>query len=484
MNQRWTVVAAILVTAFFIQIPLVLNADLGCLLTLNEKILDGRRLGVDLFELNPPLSVYMYMPAAWLARLTGVAPELIVIILVIVEIACALVVMDRAAAAAKLEDRERTVSTWSLAFLLAILPGAVFGQREHIAVIALTPFVAITALRWRGLDPGRSVILAGLGAGFAMSIKPFFALVVGLPIILGVVRQRSLRPLFTPETGIAAVIVIAYGAVVVTVFSDYLSTYAPMVAEAYLPIRRDLGSLLPLPIVVIGASIVFLRLLAPQEFKIGGRAMPWLAASIGGAASFLIQGKGWSYTAFALCMFAIAAPLLVCTRNLRASVVTGGVAAIVLIGLFLSYPAPGFPPLQARVQALVKNPRLLAITDHTGLGQPLVRQIGGTWVGSSCGAQLLAAGAMLREGSAQPTEGVRTKLDGIIDFDRRHLLADVRNGRPNVILVDTYLLSSFPFDWLAWAKSDPELRMELDRYREVGDVGRVRIFVDPSNSGR
>jgi hypothetical protein len=97
---------------------------------------------------------------------------------------------------------------------------------------------------------------------------------------------------------------------------------------------------------------------------------------------------------------------------------------------------------------------------------------------------LLAAGAILRQNSAQPNPAEQTKLDGIIDFERRHLLADIRNGRPNVILVDTYLLSSFPFDWLAWAKTDPELRTELDRYREVEDVGRVRILVDPSNSGR
>lgn len=483
-RRRWIVVAAILLTAFLIQIPLVLNADLGCLLTLNEKILDGRQLGVDLFELNPPLSVYMYMPAAWLARLTSVAPELVVIILVIIEIACALVVIDRSAGTAKLDNRERTVSTWSLAVLLAILPGAVFGQREHIAVVALTPFVAITALRWRGLDPGRSMILAGLGAGFAMSIKPFFALVVGLPIILGAIRQRSPRPLFTPEASMAAVIVAVYGAVVVIVFPDYLSIYAPMVAEAYLPIRKELSGLLPLPIIVIGASVGFLRLLAPQHFRIWGDATPWLAASIGGGATFLLQGKNWPYMAFALCMFAIAAPLLhVRTTALRRSVMLGGVAAIALIGLYLSSPAPGFPPLAERVQALVKHPRLLTITDHVGLSHPLVRQISGTWVGSSCGAQLLAAGAMLRRNSSQPTEGERAKLDGIIAFERRHLLEDVRRGRPEVILVDSSLLSSFPFDWLAWANSDPELQRELSRYREAGDVGRVRILVDQS-SGR
>jgi len=479
-KRRWIVVAAILLAALVIQIPLVLNADLGWLLTANEKILDGRKLGVDLFESNPPLSVYMYMPAVMLARMTGVAAEFIVIVLVIIEIAGALLMMDRAAAAAKLGAWERSISTWSFALLLAILPGAIFGQREHIAVIALTPFVAITALRWRGLDPGWIAIVAGAGAGLAMSIKPFFALVAGLPILLGALRRRSLRPLFTSEACTAAAVVIGYGAVVVVVFPAYLSTYAPMVAEAYLPIRREFGSLLPIPIAVIGASIGFLCLFGRETLEMRSDAIPWLAAAVGGAAGFLVQGKGWPYTAFALCLFAIAAPLLqVCTKTVRMPIVIGGLATIVALGLYLSSPAPGFPPLQERVQAVVKQPRLLTITDHIGLGHPLVRQIGGTWVGSSC-AQLLAAGAILRENSSHPTEEERAKLGSIINFERRHLLADLRNGRPHVILVDTYLLSTLEFDWLAWANSDPELQKELSHYREIEDVGRVRIFVDQS----
>lgn len=481
VKRRWMIVAAILLMAALVQIPLVLNPDLGCLLTTNEEILDGRKLGIDVFELNPPLSLFMYMPAAWLARATGAAPEIIVIILVIIEIAAALLTIDRAAAAAKLDARERNMTILSLALLFAILPGAVFGQREHIAVVALTPFVVVTALRWRGLDVGRAAVVAGLGAGLAMSIKPFFALVVGLPVILDAIRRRSIRRLFTLEIGLAALVVIGYGAVVVAAFPDYLTTYAPMVAEAYLPIRKELSGLLPLPIVVIGASVAFQRLAAPQHFKLWNNATPWLAASIGGAATFIIQGKGWPYMAFALCMFAVAAPLLhACVRTLRTPVVIGGLAAIVLIGLYLSSPAPGFPPLAARIEALAKHPRLLTITDHVGLGHPLIRQIGGTWVGSSCAAQNLAGSAILRLNNSQPAPAEQAKLDSIIQFERRHLLADIRNGRPNIILVDTYLLSSFPFDWLAWANSDPELQAELSRYREVEDVGRVRIFVDRS----
>ncbi|AMA57150.1 hypothetical protein [Bradyrhizobium sp. CCGE-LA001] len=484
MNQRWIIVAAILLTALFVQMPVVLNTDLSCLLSEGEQILDGRQLGVDLFELNPPLSIYLYMPAAQLARWTGIAPEIIVIVLVIIEIIGSLVVIDRAAAAAKLDARERNIWTCVLAFLLAVLPGAVFGQREHIAVIAMTPFVAVTAIRWRRLSPGLAAILAGLGAGLAISIKPQLGLVAGLPIILGAIRQRSLRPLFTPEACAAAAVAIGYGAVVVIAFPDYLLTYAPMVAATYLPMRRDLAYLLPFPILIITASIVFLRRVTSQGLRLESEATPWLAAAIGGAASFLIQGKGWTYTLYPLCMFAIAAPLLhVRTGALPRLVRIGGFVSVVLIGFWLSLSVRDFPPLEQRINALAKHPKLLTIGDHVALGHPLVRQIGGTWVGSSCG-QLLTAGAILVQNSSQPSQAERAKLDGIIHFERRQLLADLRNGRPDVILVDSYLQGKVPFDWLAWAKADPELDMELRRYREAEDVGRVRIFFDQSRPER
>ncbi|WP_258766109.1 hypothetical protein [Bradyrhizobium arachidis] len=480
---RWTVVAAILVSVMLAQIPMVLNADLGWLLTVNEKILAGKKLGVDLFESNPPLSVYMYMPAAILAGMTGAPPEFIVIVLVIGGILSTLLVIDRAAKHARYETKDRNLLAWCFALLLAVLPGATFGQREHIAVVALTPFVAVTAIRWRCLNPGPIAILAGLGAGLAISIKPFFALVIGFPIVVAIMRQRSIRPLLTIEASAAAVTAISYAAFVVTFFPAYLFNYAPMVTEAYLPIRREFGTLVVLPISVIGASLGFLRIAASHKVKTWSEAAPWLAASVGGAASFLAQGKAWPYTALALCVFAVSGPLLVYWRNRAStSVVAAGCFIILLIGIFLSKPAPGFPPLELRVEALVKHPRLLTITDHIALGHPLVRELDGVWVGSSC-AQLLAAGAILREQDPQLSDDIRVKLDNIIAFERRQLLNGLRDGRPDVVLVDTYLFSTNRFDWLTWAKSDPETRAELNRYREVEGVGRVRIFVSESQVG-
>src|SRR6202008_4459963 len=59
------------------------NTDVSWEITLSEKILDGQRLYVDLIELNPPASTFLYLPAVGLARALGLAPEILVDVLVL-----------------------------------------------------------------------------------------------------------------------------------------------------------------------------------------------------------------------------------------------------------------------------------------------------------------------------------------------------------------------------------------------------------------
>ena len=54
------------------------NADVAWLLTVAEKVLDGKVLYRDVLETNPPFSVYLYAPAVFGARLLSSRPETIV----------------------------------------------------------------------------------------------------------------------------------------------------------------------------------------------------------------------------------------------------------------------------------------------------------------------------------------------------------------------------------------------------------------------
>jgi hypothetical protein len=477
MKRRWIFVWIALLAISIVQTQIVLNSDLAWHLTLNEKVLAGYRLYVDVFETNPPLSVFMYMPPVWIGQALRIAPEQVVIACVILEIAVALWVIEGLATAACLSEGEGNALVWIFVTLLAILPGAVFGQREHIAVIALTPFVTITALRLRTASSRRWMILSGIGGGLAMCIKPHFGLVVGLPMLLNAIRNRSLKVLFVLEAWIAAAIALGYAAIVALVYPDYLHFYAPMVVDAYLPIRTDTAHLIMVSALMLGQALCLVSLMARRDAAIWGEAAPWLAAALGGAATFVIQGKGWPYTAFALCVFGWAAPLLCATQiKLRPPLAIMGLLVLTFTGLYLSSPAPGFPKLDSEIEALKIHPRMLTITDHIGLGHPLVRRIGGTWVGSSP-SQILAGGAIVQKLNPGLAPNKREEMDRIISFDRSHLLDDLKRNQPDLILVDSYLFSTIPFDWMAWAEADSGIQQILAGYKEVKRLGRVRILV-------
>lgn len=53
-------------------------ADTSWLITVNERMLGGERLYVDLLETNPPFSVWLYTMPVWVAQQLGLAPELLV----------------------------------------------------------------------------------------------------------------------------------------------------------------------------------------------------------------------------------------------------------------------------------------------------------------------------------------------------------------------------------------------------------------------
>src|SRR3954465_10275637 len=55
-------------SAIGLRLVLVANTDVSWLITLSEKMLDGQRLYVDLIEVNPPASVFLYLPLVALAR--------------------------------------------------------------------------------------------------------------------------------------------------------------------------------------------------------------------------------------------------------------------------------------------------------------------------------------------------------------------------------------------------------------------------------
>src|ERR1700733_4616458 len=67
----WLLIVALFAAAMLLQQRLPVNLDVSWLLVAGERMLDGGRLYVDIVEINPPMSVFAYLPAIILARATG-----------------------------------------------------------------------------------------------------------------------------------------------------------------------------------------------------------------------------------------------------------------------------------------------------------------------------------------------------------------------------------------------------------------------------
>ena len=461
------------------------DVDVAWLLTMGEKMLAGQRPYVDVFEANPPMSILLYLPAVIAGRGLGVAADAMVIVLVLAAIVASLAFCGRILA--PVLDRS---TRWKLAaaavFVLAVLPMGVFSQREHIAIVFMLPFLALVAARGEGARPAPwSAVLAGLGCGLAMAIKPHFALAAGGALAVAMMRRRSPWPALQAEIWAASAVVIAYAAVVFTVFPAFM-TFLPVIRDAYLPIRQPMIALLtwpPLAIWLIFAAIAGFVV----RCRCGAAWTTWslLAASAGGFASYLIQGKGWpyhSYPMLALAVLALATaavlgapkPAAGVLRHAAARIVTASVCLVLTLGaVVVSLGWFGLKgdmgALNAPVQALAPHPKLLSISADIAVGEPLTRELHGQWVGSVC-SQWISAGAMTLEHRGGLSDAQRLHLRALMAIDRRLLVHDILTGRPDVILISTSR------DWLGWARADPALAAALAAYHPVRTVEGVAIW--------
>ncbi len=527
---------AVVAAAIVLRLLIVTATDVSWLITLAEKVLDGRTLYVDLIEVNPPASILLYLTPVALSRLIGFAPEITVNAFVFLAAATSLWIAGRILSRAGLLD---DIDGWKLAafaaFLLLIFPARTFAQREHVAVILLLPSLSVYAARVSVISPGRvAAVIAGIGAGLAVSIKPHFAFAVILTAVAAAWHAKSWRLLFALEHWIAGSIVAVYGASIFIFYPQFISNMLPLGQTVYLPVRMSLLVILTrTPMILWLLSIYLLARQRPGALLEPCLSIP-LVASCGFAVAYAVQGKGWPYQTYPMLTFSLLAlavffsgrsrivePAQSSEVNWLAFLAISGLLAIssywmvvaalgqewplhvypalalslvafivflrkrvrfaagppkaqhsgidslalrtvalalVAAGFYWMTVAADFTALAQTIRLNVSHPKMLAISPASGLGHPLVRQVGGQWVQRISSLWITDyAEWLLRHEQSPP---VAAALLRYAADDRAMLLEDIRRERPDIILLDTY--------WDAKTRADPDLSELLKVYSEIG----------------
>jgi hypothetical protein len=257
-----------------------------------------------LIEINPPLVIWLNLPAVALAHSIGLDP------VVIFRVGLAgLVLISGLTTYALLPTSGAPVL---LAFVLTLLPASHTGQREHIAVALLLPLLALAARRSTGrtVSPGLALAV-GIAAGVGIALKPFL-----VPVWLAVVFYRRLAR----EDVAIACVGLAYVLAVIMLTPQYVPLVRQL-APQYNVFGHEstvtiMAALPSIAILTLGLAWLYTRSPSPAA-DVG------FLASGGAVVAVLLQQKGWEYHWLPAISFAVLAlPSAIHASNRRAAVLT------------------------------------------------------------------------------------------------------------------------------------------------------------------
>ncbi|CAN5398194.1 hypothetical protein BH11CYA1_BH11CYA1_04090 [soil metagenome] len=192
--------------------PMLIFCDQGLFVHMAELLLEGKVPYVDMFDVNPPLAIYIQVLPVLLSRLFHAPIPLCFSVYVSgLEILSCLIVLWILLAA----RRTGAVILASCALIgFAYFNQVVrmdFGQREHIFCITYVPFLLLRYLRWQNIEVGRwPAIAAGLLAGIGLALKPHFMLMACAPEVVWLLRSRQFKPFVAPEVLAVVAVVVIY----------------------------------------------------------------------------------------------------------------------------------------------------------------------------------------------------------------------------------------------------------------------------------
>jgi len=493
--RRWPLWAlAALPGIVFLAIVLSppMNHDVAAVLDFALRWRNGESLYRDLIDMNPPLVFVLTRGAVALWQTVGVGPIHAVLLSVLA--VCALgaslaLSLWRGVPKGPVEAAGVMIGLP----LILLTAGYDFGQREHLMLAAVLPYLVLGARRAEGVPTSRGLSLGvALLAALFLALKPHFLAIPAL-VELYVLSRVGLRGFRDPVPWAMAALWLAYLALIHVAFPDYEGFALPLAVEFYHS-PASLADVL-LNERMAPALVVFLPAAILALWRPRGLAPVLALAGLGALAAALVQMRGWSYHVMPVKLL-------------------GGLLAVQLAGRWLDAnlprpagSAPGFAALAAGFLALVgllnsetwravsfaqswpgaitaelrrdaPGGRVLILSPDIHPVFPALNYANAlstlptlnNWLVQAANQACLPNGARYREPS-EMGPGERLIWDAVTQGMARH--------PPDALMVARHTAIPYcgrDFDYLEYYGRDPGFAAALRRYRQTAEFAGYRIF--------
>ena len=479
--------------------------DTGFLLDAAARVLDGARLYVDVVEINPPLIIALNMVAVLSARLLDISEILayrLGFTAVLVGALCLAGWLLR-----RLFSREtvlQRVFLLLLAFVLFPLARQDFGEREHLVLALLVPYLLLVTARRLGRDIARMPALAVGGlAGLAFALKPHFLLL--WLAVEGYLRtgRRGYPRRILPETLAIAAFLASYGIALLVLTPQYLELVGLLAG----PYSRFLyAPFLHVLVTGPGAVLAIYALLAFAALRPHARRPElWQSLALGTAACLVAgaaQQKGLRYhlyPSFALgtVMLGVIAwdtgrPLLNRVRLMYRWLAVSVLAATVIVVCFqnaaVAMGTSGdadrdqFEELVQLVRARAAGESVYVMSYHLRSAYPLINYSGARsasrfpqlWIlAAEYIDELKSSGPLVYHAAREMSTSERYLNQAVLDDLRAHspkLLVVFRHAR------DLPVNGLRRLDYVAYFARDPRIARILQDYQLVAELGDYLVY--------
>jgi hypothetical protein len=474
-----------------------LNHDAAWWLTVADEMRRGGELYATIIEVNPPLIAYLSMAPLFLAQVTRLPIE-------VVFEACVLGVAGASLIATWWLTSDVAERGFVLALvgaeLLAFLgtPGVDFGQREHLMLMLVTPYVILI---WRRLSgyPVRwpAAVLAGVAGAVGFCLKPHFILVwLALEAWSRFGhRGKARRPGRRIEAWLVAGLGLVYLVFILVRYPAYI-TLLREGRELYASFARQ-----PLFVLLGSAVVVPMGLAALTSTQRAGPsgllARVWLIVAVSAFALMVVQRKGWTYHEYpALASTIIVAVLLGVDvvssndswigdqdRRLVSVFATCLATALVLpLSLWAQTPQQKWrrDVITARepfLSQLAPGTSLVMFTDLMEDAFPLVELTGVRW--ASPFPAIWWVRSLYSGDAARPDLRPPAAMLGVERRFNEALIGRMEVVRPDYVLVDRGRSNVFggePFPFVRYFGQFPAFRDLWSQYELAGSLDRFEVW--------
>ncbi len=454
---------AIVALAVVIRCLVPIDANIDWLISNCRRFLDGARLYKDIVETNPPMAIFIYLPATLVERLTGLPAEGVFTAMLLGAGTASAWVFYKLVRDQLPESPARHVLLASVLFAVLVAPLSAFGEREHVALVLLLPLYGVAVRRANGEAVSwLLIVLAGGLAGLAPMIKPYFALGVAAPYVFVAICRRNILSLLAPEAMLAAAMLGVYALLVAQFIPAYAKEVVPLLVDLYQPMRLPLMELLISFKTIMWVASAVCLYIAVRHRLFDPVTGVLVSASTGFLLVMLIQGRNWPYHAYpavALMLMAMPCAILPALTSgdpkRRVPAIAAVIAAMAHLSYFTGFGYGG-GGVVAPIQAAVKHPTIMSISFDLTPGHPITTEAHGMWAGTYSSRWITANANFLLQKAVDPKR--RDRLKAWMAYDRMVTNRDLMK-RPDIVLVGLG-----PFNWLGWIDADPETHRLMQDY--------------------